>query len=219
MISRLKLFGLRIFSIMLGGLIVAGANPAFAKDYPFTGFYAYGYSKEAMTTRFLELSCAFRPVFTGQDGKLIFFTFDIAYFRSSGNLRYVITDGGWTSAFDPNSKTIVDVPTYKFDGNDYYAPKLAFHLVQSFDKNSVELITFRGIENFYNAQIRKNYRTGKKGVLIRCPFSEQSYKKYSVGYGTLPPISKEAIDETFRIAEGIDKDDSLLEAVKKQLEK
>jgi hypothetical protein len=92
-------------------------------------------------------------------------------------------------------------------------------LVQSFDKNSIELITFRGIENFYNAQILKNYRTSKKGVLIRCPFSEQSYKKYSVKYGTLPPISKEAIDETFRIAEGIDKDDSLFEAVKKQLEK
>jgi hypothetical protein len=205
--------------VMLSGIAVLNTNNAYAEKYRFNGFYASAVSIEALTPKDLELLCVFKPSYTDDKGRLFFFHFDISYFRNSGDLRYISEDSGWISKFDDTSKVIIMIPTKKFEGAEHYRPEIYFSLVQAFNKDSVQSISFRGFESFRQAIKSRNYKFGDRGVLVRCPFKAESYQKYSVKEGTVPTITEEASNEIVRLSWGTKSDPALFESVKKQLNK
>jgi hypothetical protein len=167
--------------------------------YPFSGFYAYGVSPEAIKPADLELACLLLPGYSDESGRAFSFKLDLPFFRETGKFRYRRIDSGSQSKYDSNTKIVVSVPTKKFDGNPYYAPRISFHAIKTVGEFGYTFVSFRDLRALKYALKTRDEHFGDRGALLKCPFADAHYMKLAQDDPSLPSLSESEAAENVDI--------------------
>ena len=158
---------IRRHAAIAAAFVLAGAAPALADDYPFSGVFVAPIDEVPAADK--QLLCGYNFFVQNNDGTFINYHLDLPAYEKDGTIRFVTYTRGHCKIEDK-----VETCTTDWDSDPKYIGEVYFDIIAEVGAESVKIAYFDTAD-----EARANAdKAEPTDTFYRCPFDEAAIAKY-----------------------------------------